>query len=282
MTFDSEQPMRITKKYFNIAPCHVVETAIEMKANSMVALDFPIRKIKDPVEREREFRKKLGYNVSWAIETAKLRKELCPNIDLFIPVQAYNLEQFDEFYAKIRGVDFDGFSLPVRNMSMLDIAAFLFKMHTWGIRKVHILGSTSLPVIIVCAYMSKRFFDFVSFDATTWRASAQYGVFLQPSDLSSKKLNKVRSCGSGHKCHCSACKGKTLCQIAALGRKETMTILMTHNYLAIENLCKEFEKEPVHLDFLRKRFKNSNRRDIPKILCSMSEIEAMCSMRQAA
>ncbi len=77
----------------NIAPCHVVERAIEIKADSMVALDFPIRKIKDRREQNSEFRKKLKYNVKWAIETAALRKILCPEIDLFIPVQAYNLRQ---------------------------------------------------------------------------------------------------------------------------------------------------------------------------------------------
>jgi hypothetical protein len=84
MTFDPEKPLSIRNKCFNIAPRHVVDMAIEMKADSMVALDFPIRKIKDHEEQDREFRKKLQYNVSWAIETARLRKELCPDISLFI------------------------------------------------------------------------------------------------------------------------------------------------------------------------------------------------------
>ena len=159
MTFDPERPLMITKKCFNLAPRHVIEKAIEMNADSMVALDYPIRKLKDPKARRKEFQKKLPYNVAWAIETAELRKKDCPGINLFIPVQAYNLKQFEEFYEKIKGIDFDGFSLPVRNMSMKDIAMFLLKMHEWGVKKVHILGSSSLPVISVCAYMSQRFFD---------------------------------------------------------------------------------------------------------------------------
>ena len=278
MTFDPEQPLKVTKKSLNLAPGHVIEKAIEMNADSMIALDFPIRKLKDPIAREREFRKKLPYNVRWAIETAELRKKHCPCIRLFIPVQAYNIPQFEEFYEKIKGIDFDGFSLPVRNMSMEDIAMFLLKMHELGITKVHILGSSSLPTITVCAYMTQRFFDWVSFDATTWRKYAQYGTFMQAGDLSSKRLNKIKSCDAQISCQCKSCKGRTLGQIAALERKESTKILVTHNFIAIQNLTKEFGEAIFDLQYLEKRLSKSNRRDIKKILYCMSEIECMCRM----
>lgn len=275
MTFDPDLPLTITKRCFNLAPRHVIEKAVEMKAESLVALDYPIRKIKDPRQQRKEFRKKLPQNVAWAIETAELRKKHCPDIGLFIPVQAYNLQQFEEFYGKIKDIDFDGFSLPVRNMTMVDIARFLLKMHEWGKKKVHILGSSSLPVISVCSYMSKRFFDWVSFDATTWRISAQYGDFLQSNDLSSKRLNKAGSFDPEFKCPCRSCNGMTLGQIAALERKERKKVLMTHNYLAIQNLCKEFGEAPVDAQYLAPRFKRSKRRDIKRIIRCMSEIESM-------
>jgi tRNA-guanine family transglycosylase len=278
MTFDPKMPLTITKKCFNLAPRHVVEKSIEMKADSMIALDYPIRKIKNPDEQEKEFRKKLKYNVPWAIETARLRKKLCPEIALFIPVQAYNLRQFEEFCKKIKGIDFDGFSLPVRNMSMIDIAMFLLKMHKMGIKKVHILGSSSLKIMSVCAYMSQRFFDWVSFDATSWRISAQYGVFLQPDDLSSKRLNKPWSYDPHYKCHCNSCEGKTLGKIAALGRKERMKILVTHNYLATQSLCNKFGNAHVDPRYLEKHLSESKRNDIKSILKCMSEIEEMCSI----
>jgi hypothetical protein len=276
MTFDPERPLTITIICFNLAPRHVVEKAIEMKADSMVALDYPIRKLKDPKAQRKEFCKKLPQNVAWAIETAELRKKHCPDISLFIPVQAYNLKQFEEFYEKIKGIDFDGFSLPVRNMSMKDIVMFLLKMHEWGVKKVHILGSSSLPVISVCAYMSQRFFDGVSFDATTWRISAQYGRFIRPDDLSHKTLNNIGSYDPQLRCQCQSCNGINLGQIAVLDRKERMKILMTHNYLAIQNLCKEFGEAPVDLQYLEKRLAGSKRSDIKKILRNMSEIETMC------
>jgi len=276
MTFDPEMPLKNTKKYFNLAPCHPVDRAMEMKADGMVALDFPIRKLRDPVEREKEFRGKLHYNVPWTIETAELRRKLCPDIDLFIPVQAYNLQQFEEFFDKIRGIDFDGFSLPIRNMSMQDIAMFLLKMHKWGVKKVHVLGSSSLPVISVCAYMA-QFFDWVSFDATSWQISARKGIFLLPDDLASKKLYSVGSYDQNYSCHCKSCKGRTLGQFAALQRKERMPILMTHNFMAIQNLCKKFGETSFDVQYLEKHLAVSKRKDIKIILRCMSEIETMCS-----
>jgi hypothetical protein len=176
----------------------------------------------------------------------------------------------------IKGIEFDGFSLPVRNMSMKDIAIFILKMHGWGVKKVHILGSSSLPVISVCAYMSQRFFDGVSFDATTWRISAQYGRFIQPDDLAHKSLNEAGSFDPEFRCQCQSCNGKNLGQIAALDRKERMKILVTHNYLAVQNLSKEFGGAAVDAQYLKKRLAGSKRRDIKKILRNMSEIEEMC------
>ncbi len=278
MTFDPRKPLIVSKKALNIAPCHVVERAIEIKADSMVALDFPIRKIKDSHEQNREFRKKLKYNVKWAIKTAALRKALCPEIDLYVPVQAYNLLQFKEFCKKIKGIDFDGFSLPVRNMTMLNIAMFLLEIHQMGIRKVHILGSSSLPVMSVCAYMSQKFFDWVSFDATTWRISAQYGGFINPKDLTTIQLNKPLSYDPLYKCSCRSCAGRTLRQIANIDKKERIKMLMTHNYIAVKNLCNMFEKTSISSRYLKRHLNGSRRSDKSRILQHMSEIEKMCSI----
>jgi len=277
MTFNPDEPLKVTEKHINIAPRHICESAIEIGANSMVALDFPIRKIGDPAEQEKEFRSKLSRNVKWAIETAALRKKLCPHIGLFIPVQAYTLKQLEEFYGKIRHAEFDGLSLPVRNMTMVDLATFLFKFHKWGIKQVHILGSSSLPVMSVCAHMAQRFFDRVSFDATTWRIAAQFGQFIHPHDLSSKKLHKAQSYDPQFRCTCRFCKGRTLGTIAAMDRKERMTLLIKHNHLAIQNLCRKFDEMSFDYRYLEKYLKNSKRKDIKKILRSLSEIEKMCS-----
>jgi len=276
-TFNPDEPLKVTEKGFNIISRHVPEMAIVMGATNMVALDFPIRKIKDPAGQEKEFRSKLSRKVQWAIETAALRKELCPHIGLLVAVQAYTEKQLEEFYRKIHHAEFDGLSLPVRNMTMATLAGFMLKIHKWGVRQVHILGSSSLPVMSVCAYMSQRFFDRVSFDATTWRIAAQFGQFIHPYDLSSKKLNKAQSYDPHYRCACRFCKGRTLGTIAEMDRKERMALLMNHNHLAIQNVCKKFGEADFDYRYLEKYLKNSKRKDIKKILRSMSEIETMCS-----
>lgn len=277
ITSNPDEPLKNTENGINVTCRHVPEMAIEMKANGMISLDLPVRKITDPVEQEKEFRNKLSRNVQWAIETATLRKRLCPHIGLFIPMQAYNLKQLEELYQKICHVEFDGLSLPVRNMTMVDLAAFLLKIHKWGIKTVHILGSSALPVMSVCAYMSQRFFDRVSFDATTWRIAAQFGEFIHPYDLSSQKLAKAGSSDPHYKCSCPFCKGRTIGKIAKMDRKERMTLLMNHNHHAIRNLCTKFDKVSFDYRYLEKYLEKSQRKDIKRILRSMSEIEKMCS-----
>lgn len=276
MTFDPKSPLKNSRRYFNLAPEHVVNSAIKMKADSMVALDFPIRKIRNQDDQEIEFKRKLPQNVSWALKTARLRKKFCPNIELFIPVQAYNLKQFEIFYKKIKKVDFDGFSLPVRNMSILDIATFLLKMYEWGIRKVHILGSSSLSVISLCAYMS-RFFDWISFDSTTWRISAYHGIFLLPHDLSIQRLTKEWSYDHSYCCQCNSCQGRTLAHLAVLDRKERKKVLMAHNYIVIQNLTDRLGKANFDSKYLRKILSGSKRSDVEKIIRNISAVENLCS-----
>ncbi|MFA5181444.1 MAG: hypothetical protein WC405_09015 [Syntrophales bacterium] len=278
MSFDPKLPLTVTNKFLNISPRHVVEKAIEINADSMVALDFPIRKIKDPHEQEREFQKKLHYNVPWAIETAELREKRCPEVNLYIPVQAYTLEQFEEFYEQIKGIDFDGFSLPVRNLPMKEVALFMLKMHTMGVKKVHILGSSSLPTIAICAYMSQRFFETVTFDATSWRIAAQFGTFIWPGDLSCRRLYEVGSYDPNFRCHCQSCQGMTLGQMADLDKIERTRILRTHNFLTIQNVTETFGEASFDVQYLENHLRKSKRRDVKKILSNMTEIEEMCSM----
>lgn len=278
ISFDPALPLLATKKILNVTPRHVVEKAIEINADIMVALDFPVRKLEDAYEQEQEFRYKLHYNVPWAIETAKLRKKLCPGISLLIPVQAYDIRQFEKFYEKIKRINFDGFSLPTRNMSMMEIALFMRKFHSLGIKKVHILGSSSLPTILVSAFMAQKYFDWVSFDATTWRKQAQNGRYIHPYDLSCKDLNKIGKYDTSYRCHCPSCQGMTIKQVSAVERKERTRILRTHNFLAIQNFCKEFGEASFDVQYLENRLRKSKRRDLKNILNCMSEIESICSV----
>ena len=106
-----------------------------------MGLDFPIKKIQEKEKQEVEFRYKLGFNVDWAIRTAELRQKYCPGIKLFIPIQCYTLQHLDLFVRLIGNIPFDGFSMPVRNLSLAEIAVFLMKFYAMGIREIHLLGT---------------------------------------------------------------------------------------------------------------------------------------------
>ena len=92
--FNFNKPLGKKNGVFNIAPEHVVEAAVKLNPCIMVALDYPIKKIKNATvnDLKNEFKNKLLWNVLWAIRTAELRQSKCPHIKLLIPIQCYTIE----------------------------------------------------------------------------------------------------------------------------------------------------------------------------------------------
>ena len=236
--YDEKGPIRQEGK-INFTPRHVIRAAVGLQPDIMVGLDFPIAKIDDREKREIEFRKKLGFNASWAIETAELKEKYCPESRLFIPVQCYILEHFDLFFRLIQGVRFDGFSMPVRNLSFGEIVLFLMRFRELGVKQVHLLGTSKIMIVALCAYMARHFFDWVSFDATSW--SAKYGNFLNPHDLSSEWLAPEMTIDESipMDCDCPWCKGKTFSYIKNLPLTERTAFMKCHNHWVIEKAVQE-------------------------------------------
>jgi hypothetical protein len=112
-------------------------------------------------------RKKLKFNVKWAVQTAKLREEYCPEVGLFIPFQGYTLNHLDIFFRFIQEIHFDGISIPVRNLNLKDISLFLIRFYQMGIKRVHLLGTSSFYRMALCAYMARHYFEWVSLDSTS-------------------------------------------------------------------------------------------------------------------
>jgi queuine/archaeosine tRNA-ribosyltransferase len=245
ISFDRARPLECSKTSINITPWHVVkvfQSIIRTVGLEMaVALDFPIKKISGPEEREKEFLGKLGYNVAWARETAELRKTLCPEASLFIAVQCFDLQQFELFCDCISGIEFDGFSMPLRNLGAKEVALFLARFHQLGIRRVHLLGAASFRVIALSAYMARHFFDWVSVDATTWRVSSEYSLYLNPHDLSPESLSHdaVIDDRLQNDCPCPFCRGKSFSHIKNMPFTERTHFLRCHNFFVTDNLCKE-------------------------------------------
>jgi queuine/archaeosine tRNA-ribosyltransferase len=240
ITYDRTRPIS-WEDTVNLTPQHVVEVTARLRPDIMTALDFPVRKISDKQEQEAEFMRKLGFNVRWAIETARLREFHCPEIDLFLPVQCYSLEHFELFHESIKGVNFDGFSLPMRNLSVRGICLFLVKFYQIGIKRVHLLGTSAFPTIALLSYLARNYFDWVSLDSTTWRLEAQHSGYLNPHDLSSEYIGddvlvdeKIEM-----NCKCPWCKDRTFTYIKNLPYTEKVAFLRCHNYWAIEEVGRD-------------------------------------------
>ena len=104
ITFDRNEELydKNNKDIFNLVPRHVVETAMKIKADIMISPDLPVPPIKYIGEAEYQFMKAFKFNVVCANETLDLRDKYCPNTEIFIPIQCYNLKQLDEFLVEIK------------------------------------------------------------------------------------------------------------------------------------------------------------------------------------
>jgi|GEM_PF-374133 len=276
---DASKPMKNSKMEVNLAPHHVIKAAKEIKPDLMVALDFPIQKIKDPGEREKEFKKKMVLNVRWAKDTAKLREKECRDIALFIPVQCYTLDHFEHFIKRIRKekVKFHGLSMPIRNLSLPEIALFLVRFYQIGVRYVHLLGVSAFFPLALASYMASHFFDWVSLDATTWKLKAKHSEYMNPHDLVPTDLGKDVIMEEDIKtdCPCPWCKGRTFTYLKHLPYTDKRIFLGCHNYWVIQNAAESLfrnSNNPSDLKSFLER-KSRNQRKIDQLYRTLCMIE---------
>lgn len=241
LSFNPELPLKFTGRKINLAPRHVMESALNLQPympDIVIGLDFPIRKLKDVESAETEFFKKLEYNVRWTVQSAVWWKEFCPDSQFFIPIQCYDLDQFRAFHEKIGGLDCDGYSMPIRNLEIWEIALFLVRFYQLGIRRVHLLGTSKLFAIALCAYMARHYFDWVSLDASSWRKAGDKAECFNPFDLSREKFGSriIINDEFDNDCPCPHCTGKTFGEIKDMELKIKLSLLRNHNWWVLENI----------------------------------------------
>ncbi|MBF0472532.1 MAG: hypothetical protein HQK91_08545 [Nitrospirae bacterium] len=249
-------PIKYSKKYspfkydLNLTPEHVIMAAKDIEPTLIMTLDYPIITIRKgklsqrgmEYEREKEFRKKLPYNVEWAIKTAELHHKYISKTNLYVPIQCYNLKQYEVFKTQIGDIGYNGFSIPVRNMTLEDIVLFLIKFYQDGIKKVHILGTATFEKIALLAFLAKQgIFEILSLDATSWMQHALHSCYLSPNDLSPCMINYNSFIDKNLKnnCTCLSCKGMSFTEIKNLVKSERDIHLMKHNYYVTENISLE-------------------------------------------
>lgn len=239
--FNPAEALVYLPDYINIAPQHVIQAAMNLRPHIVTALDFPVPKISNPAIQNQEFMKKLGINLVFMTETSRLRSKYCPEIELFIPVQCYTLEQFGYIEKQLSDLEYGGLSLPTRNLDPAGIALYLLKFYKMGVRKVHLLSVSNFTGIALATYFAKHVFDWCSVDATTWRLEAQYGNYLHPVDMRkvSVRDDAVLTGDEALPCDCPRCFGTSLRQLMQLTRTEKTAFLRNHNYHVIQNIGRE-------------------------------------------
>jgi hypothetical protein len=239
MTFDPDQPMKNTAKFLNISPQQVMEANAIHQPDIVIGLDWPIRKFESEVQKQLEFYDKLRFNVPWAFESFAWKNALVPHAQYFQPLQCYSLDHLGIFLNDIRGVDFDGLSMPIRTLKPAELALFLVSFYQRGIKRVHLLGTSSFPVIAMCAYAAWNLFEWVSLDSTTWRFAADKESFINPLDLSRTDVRPSVhvSADTLNLCPCPFCRGRSFHSIQTLvPRRDKVRLLRQHNWWAIENV----------------------------------------------
>ena len=182
--YDPSKPM-VFGRYLNITPRHCLHTALGTHPNIMFSLDYPVPKEHNKGRQNILFMRNNTFNVRCAREIAAMRDKLCPEIKFFIPLQLYDLDQFDYFMAGLGNINFDGLSLPIRIFSLEKITIFLMKFLKMGIKQAHILGTTRFDVLALLSYFARNYYDFLSVDSTSWRKFATVQVYLRPFSLTS-------------------------------------------------------------------------------------------------
>ena len=240
---DRSKPMICSRYRSNIAPEHIIEANMKIRPEIMTSLDLPIPRVSDPYQQYSEFIKKLGPNLVWMRETSLLRQRYCPEIELFIPIQCYDLSQFTAYIEKpLMDLHFDGLSLPTRNLGSGGIALFLLKFYQMGVRKVHLLSVSNLTGLALAAYFARHVFDWCSVDATTWRLKADKLTYMDPFDFHAISVGQgaVFQEGESPVCDCPWCAGYTFTGIKNIPLTDRTSLLRSHNYYVIQKAGKEF------------------------------------------
>jgi hypothetical protein len=221
---------------FNFTPHHVVDVVRKQRPHEFVAADFPVRKLSDPSQQETEYIKKKRINVPWAKETSKLRQEYCPEVGLLIALQGYNLNHVEDIYLSLDGIEFDGISMPVRNMSLSEIALIMLRSWQLGIDRFHLLGVTEFFTLALASYMARNFMKQVSLDSRTWKIRATYNTYLNPHDLIGEELgnNVIINKSIKMDCVCPWCKGRSFNYIKNLPYYDRRILLGCHNLWVTE------------------------------------------------
>ena len=249
------------REVINLTPKHNVDIATEIRPHNLVGLDFPIKDLKDlkksNVQPDVEFLNKLGFNLVWAVETArqvkeaKLKNKLSQELKLFLPIQCYSLEQFEWilYFLREENIDkFDGFSIPLRNVSLKETAKLVIRFYQLGIRRLHFLGVGNFKHIAFAAFLPKLLpeLEWLSVDATSWYGHGKKMRYIDHNNFSVKHIDDINKIY----CPCPYCQKRphivNVEKIQGITDKEInhelRSFISGHNFWVTEQLGNEISQ----------------------------------------
>lgn len=229
----------------NVATRLIVEAAGKIKPLPCIvsALDAPVNTV-DEEQQGAEFFYNIGRNIIWMLEMSRLKSKLPPGTQIFLPIQCYDLSQFKVYENCLKRLNYDGLSLPTRNLGPSGIALFLLKFYQMGVKRVHLLSVSNFTGLALAAFFARHLFDWCSVDATTWRQMAEVKTYLRPEDLRPIRVTSNAEIDPNLKitCDCPWCARRTFTELQNIPPTDRTSILRCHNYYVIEKSGQDFFK----------------------------------------
>jgi hypothetical protein len=182
LIMNSNKPL-YGKKMFNLTAKHVLDAVLLLRPHFVISPDIPVPKPLYVDQKRFLFLESLGYNVYCAAELSGMLHEHHLDAKLLIPLQLFDLFEYDYFFKQICTLDFAGLSIPRRIMSNEKLALFVLKARSLGITYLHLLGSGRVAHIAILAYMARHYMDFISFDSTNVFQFSSKSQYLRPFSL---------------------------------------------------------------------------------------------------
>ena len=157
-----------TKDFFVMCPIDLCKYYGKQNIQFAFTFDYPLIEL-----TEHEYESCLSKSYDSSEVMFKLRKYLCPNTKLLIPLHCYTKQQLNTYYKRMSPLSPDGYAIPARGrkrwFDFVSIAYILCFLHDHGVLHVHLFGSSRPEIIALgAAAVGLNLFERISFDSTTW------------------------------------------------------------------------------------------------------------------
>jgi hypothetical protein len=237
--FDNSRPIFPKGIAMNLTAVHAVKCAMVLKPNVLIVTDLPVPKLRkegnyDIGDEELNFMSVTYHNLIRAKEVTQLRAKYCPEIELYYTFQGYNINQLNRIMRELNGLHFEGFCLATRALNWNKLLALMILMKGYGVKKIHILAGSNMPVMAVGAFVARHLFEEVSYDSHNWLYFSLVGTFrlfgsmgtvrpMKQIELSKNILSLT--------CDCPHCKDRSLFDIREMEYgQDKQHLLAQHNF----------------------------------------------------